>query len=1344
MAGSARARPSKAHVVIELSSDDEDDSNRMPVTKRSNNSDGRSNILSSGGFTMSSNHGLPDPSEFRSKTNKTSAHNGAITSNRTISSRIPGAVYESDISLFASERNKYEKKFGFTNTGSEQRAKAVNTSKLQDTLRVHRAPILPGSAVRGDRISSKGGHVPLMYDGSVPSPIFSPNNHRGYHQSAAQGLSNGYSPSEGLQLSSTQNALISRAPSGSADSGLTQQDASANNLTSDQCGPRDEERSNITYSRILAQPSQMKRPRLTATDTQRRTQFNSPPTILHSRLTNNPSAPTLLNSATIITGESRRKYSGLPSSSADTTMKQLRQENPDNVKNMLDKQVIPHVKKVLSRYRDSLSKEDRDKIGLEVATQLMSENSFMQNMNENGGMLSAAHEQEVAKKLQAGIDNAAKYRIDLHSNAIEAEDVVMSDVQQNATGFNHASPTDAESPESEELFENSTQFQIHQGALLDPRIRDGSSPATSFSNGRAPSLSEDVYGIDHEYEQDEAAMKFGRSTRGAAKENYYSFTKPRTRRTRAQMSLGGSSSQPTKTSQVVKARKVGAAIPDPVIEVRAKLSVQAQQQLISRQIDLACQAKLGAMLRQREFQGRVPSQLRAGHTSYKVLATNFLEDSMSQQCQWSSQSGDAVTITWTSPDTFISGALTHYDCHNMQYNRYGNLVVGSTENKVVKMVDGHRTVRPIVAPEENKDNSLAAMRTTQDPWRYASVVSSAFCELTGYSFTASYDKTVKVWKVSPNGPSMELKGTWEHDAIVNFVVTSQHHDLVATACESPNNAVRVYQFDESDISLSAYDRYNASRGSDKPGDSRMSEKWAYHPATMQWGRAKQVSKLLLVGYSPRATAVHSDEIPEAKRNTGELCCWNADTGFQVPITGVVSKNVFEVVWHPTQPAFLVATAPVTGDSKSVKTQVRLFTLGGAADAESFTCLMTLDCPAADVNELTIMPAPTIEIGGYITASCTDGNTYVWDTKQGDEPIHVLPHGESIDNPDPNLPLEEADSGVKFAAWGQSSNRLYTGSSDGVVKVWDITRPVGQVFIRNVLEVQGGIACGVFSWDHTQLMLGDATGHLHLVRASEDDEFEEQKSDTHKSILRGNNDSKNDGTSEDETTQDENNEGKSNEYKSEEQKAVDFAKQQDTALAKAKVLALAKERDIILENNKAFAVMLSQRKLIIPHLEPPPPAHLVLPGILNTRSSSALINDGVLREYPIPGFPHTKKIGQGPNYDELGMYCLDLHVDEDASKPIRLDAILIPQWDGCTPFVSQEEMLEDTLEETLAMMVPGMFSRKRRVREENLDLDISQLFLSDRSKELRRDVDVSADCSPLLNLEEEGRDFVRDE
>lgn len=547
--------------------------------------------------------------------------------------------------------------------------------------------------------------------------------------------------------------------------------------------------------------------------------------------------------------------------------------------------------------------------------------------------------------------------------------------------LNHETPTSADSPESLEVFE--THELPKPGANLDSRIRERSSPATSYSNSRADSQQR-----SEAEENDVEAGTSSRRTRGRAPVDYrppwkqnvpkQNVSKPNVPKparrvkqvvehdreekaipTESHVSRRSSTAPPPAAAEVevevetwkphrVRKSAAQSRIADTVSTSSAMLSVPSIRSPRSR---------LDFMFKDREVNGMEPTLLREAKLSYKTLSMNALEDSMVRDHQWASQSGDAVTITWASPSTFISGALTHYDVHNMQYNRHGNLVVGSTDTKTVKMVDGHRTLRPIVTPEENKENALPSMRATQDEWRYASVISTAYCEANGYTFTASYDKTVKIWKVSETGkgPSLERKGLWEHDSFVNFVVTSKHHDKVATASEARNDAVRVYSFDESSISQSSYDVYNANRAFDRPGDLRMAESWAYHPATLQWGRSENVMNLLLVGYSPRATSNHEEEIPDTKKNSGELCCWNVETGEQIHITSGKSTNIFEVIWHPSQPIFLVACAPSGSyDPKRTKTQVRLYQLQGTADNETFQCMKTLDCPASDVNELTIM------------------------------------------------------------------------------------------------------------------------------------------------------------------------------------------------------------------------------------------------------------------------------------------------------------------------------------------------------------------------------------------------------
>lgn len=74
-------------------------------------------------------------------------------------------------------------------------------------------------------------------------------------------------------------------------------------------------------------------------------------------------------------------------------------------------------------------------------------------------------------------------------------------------------------------------------------------------------------------------------------------------------------------------------------------------------------------------------------------------------------------------------------------------------------------------------------------------------------------------------------------------------------------------------------------------------------------------------------------------------------------------------------------------------------------------------------------------------------------------------------------------GVKFTSWATTTGRLYTGSSDGVVKVWDI-RQEGAVFIRDLIECAGPVTFGAFSPDCTQLVVGDGSGRVYLLALDE--------------------------------------------------------------------------------------------------------------------------------------------------------------------------------------------------------------------------------------------------------------------
>ncbi len=331
------------------------------------------------------------------------------------------------------------------------------------------------------------------------------------------------------------------------------------------------------------------------------------------------------------------------------------------------------------------------------------------------------------------------------------------------------------------------------------------------------------------------------------------------------------------------------------------------------------------------------------------------EDALQKRAEWTGCAGDIMTVVWVSNNSFICGTTEHSDAHNQQYNKPGNLVLGSVSGMTLQAYPEHRIVRPFVA---RGDNATYAMRESQDPWLYSSVVSSDFDAAHDRAFTSSFDRTVKVWKVEPTGASMAQLGEWRHDGNVNFVAASKHASgMVATAADVAADAIRIYSMTETDISSSPYQSYSCSRVTDDKGNTVSTEKWAYYPATMQWGLAEGVKHLLLVGYSPRSRTGDDNDIPVERRDSGELVLWDGLTGERWNVTSVRTQNVFEVLWHPSQECFIAATSPLGQDLEpSVRTQIRIFRPADQNEfgAKAFSPIMTLDCTAIDINELTIM------------------------------------------------------------------------------------------------------------------------------------------------------------------------------------------------------------------------------------------------------------------------------------------------------------------------------------------------------------------------------------------------------
>ncbi|EAQ83934.1 hypothetical protein CHGG_10338 [Chaetomium globosum CBS 148.51] len=414
-------------------------------------------------------------------------------------------------------------------------------------------------------------------------------------------------------------------------------------------------------------------------------------------------------------------------------------------------------------------------------------------------------------------------------------------------------------------------------------------------------------------------------------------------------------------------------------------------------------SRVHSLLFAREVSGQRLGATRSQRNFFNEFRT-YREDALEKKAEWTGCAGDIFTIVWVSNAGFLCGTTEHSDAHNQQYNKPGNLVLGSCLDITLRAYPEHRIVRPVV---EKGENSTEAMRQSQDPWLYSSVVSSDYDAVHDRAFTCSFDKTVKIWKVQKSGSSMSLLGEWKHDATSTCAASKHESGMVATA------------------------------------------------PTWRPMQSVSTAHLLLVGYSPRSRTGDDNDIPELRRDSGELCLWDGVTGERWRVTSATTQNVFEVLWHPSQDCFIAATSPLGLELEpSVHTQIRIFRPADQDEfgVKAYSPIKTLDCTAVDINELTI-----IWLHGW---------QHPIDEYRGDR--------------------EREDVGVKFCAWGTTPDRFYTGSSDGVVKVWNI-RSLSKPLVRNLIQAPAPITAGMFCPDKTRLVVGDASGRVFMFSIQEEKE-----------------------------------------------------------------------------------------------------------------------------------------------------------------------------------------------------------------------------------------------------------------
>jgi len=437
------------------------------------------------------------------------------------------------------------------------------------------------------------------------------------------------------------------------------------------------------------------------------------------------------------------------------------------------------------------------------------------------------------------------------------------------------------------------------------------------------------------------------------------------------------------------------------------------------------------LLRSREIHGKKP------HSHIRAAASSNLKVWKS----WQGASNDVHTLTWSPDGTrFAAGATTHSD----EYNRGNNLVLGDLMHNSLNELPDHWTPRSV---------SVSA----SDTRLFSSVVAVQWVGERLYS--ASYDHTVKIWDVQAS-PRASCIQTLKHDSNVVVMALSNHMpDFVATGARGFGLWDLRADPQSTPIHLDIH------RTSLKKANINLT------PTALTWGQSAAMRHFLVGGMAEPS----QDNLSVSPY--GHLGMWKIE---ESEITSRKlspdSQNIFDIKWHPFMSRFVTASTPpsTTKLPHGYRSVVRIFEYEVTGD--KFTATTEFPCPALDINEVTFCPMST----AYVTASCTNGSTYVWDNRNPGRILHKLQHGSPSIPLHPDYDREISDFGVKVALWGGTMDQLYTGGSDCCLKQWDIRRSPEDALVANTVKFGNGIVSGSFSEDQSQLLIGDYGGGIYVL------------------------------------------------------------------------------------------------------------------------------------------------------------------------------------------------------------------------------------------------------------------------
>jgi WD40 repeat protein len=476
------------------------------------------------------------------------------------------------------------------------------------------------------------------------------------------------------------------------------------------------------------------------------------------------------------------------------------------------------------------------------------------------------------------------------------------------------------------------------------------------------------------------------------------------------------------------------------------------------------------IIRQRELGLHSRRGWKAPSKAVSYQIKDKMIDTLGPCATWTGASSDIHTVAWSQDgESFAAGAVAVTDPDSMQYNRANNLLYGILRNRTIHELGEHCEQRRKTATGAN---STHAMHESQDPMLYTTVTSVAFSGSGKVMYSGGYDQALCIWQLDTPLSQPVLCTKLRQRAKVDMLVANRRHDgVLATAVQkSEGAAVKLLRINEENPSIGFTKiNFRSAKAASRADLRILPQALRFEP---------RYGELLLAGFGANGRN-------DVFNSTGDLCIWDVGSMEQLAIYGA-NRNVFDVSFNPNRrymPLFAAGCVANGSENRGTRSVIRLFDeRGGNARGNGYTSPLEIECKARDMNDVVWCPQDE----HLIAAGCTDGRVYVWDMRRSDDPLRTLSHGRSL------MPLQEGihheltDTGVRFLSWGDNATRLYSGSSDGIVKVWDVTRSQEDTFVKDLIKVDSGIMAGAFSPDFSKLVIGEVNGSVDVLDVGRDD------------------------------------------------------------------------------------------------------------------------------------------------------------------------------------------------------------------------------------------------------------------